>query len=186
MNPDIIVVLGTSPNKKNWRFPRQMNRCLNATYKLANKYPHSRIAVCGKWSIDFDNEGVRPPFKECEKLRDLLVLKGVSGERILIEDESKDSISNLYFLKSRILIPNHYTKVLFVLVNWRIARIKILVEKILGTEYKVEYKHVWGFKPIKHDEKRILKKQQEFLRQMKNGNHIWLKNKFYSASIYRK
>lgn len=118
-------------------------------------------------------------------MAEYLIKNGVPTSKILREGESKDTISNLYQLKNLIFIPKNKRKLLFVVAKWRIPRLKFLCERILGTSYSFDFVAIPSIKPSKQNEKLVFQKQKEFLEPMENGDHAWLDDKFFNASLYK-
>ncbi len=185
MNYDAIIILGSHPDPKTWKFPDQIYQCLDEAATLLKSDIAPYVITSGKWTIGFDNANIHQPFYECEKLADYLMNHGAPAKKILQERDSKDTISNLYYLKTKILIPREMRHLIFVVASFRVPRLKFLVKRILGPEYLVEYKQIEAGAGSTYDERRIFEKQSEFLKPMKDGNHEWLSDKFYEAKIYQ-
>lgn len=182
---DLIVVLGSQPDLKSWKFPQQSYDCLERAKQLFDNDQANSIAVCGKWSIAIEAAGLTQPFMECDALADYLISHGVPSNKIIKEDESKDTISNLYFLKINYLIPLRLKWLIFVVVDFRIPRLQFLCQQILGNEYKVAFKPIAGSDTNhSYNEPHTTIIQKEFLKSMEPGDHAWLADKFYSAPIY--
>ncbi|HEY4964453.1 MAG TPA: YdcF family protein [Candidatus Saccharimonadales bacterium] len=181
---DLIIVLGSQPDTKTWKFPKQIYDCLDKAKELFDNGVAPFIATSGKWGISIDNQGLTQPFRECDALADYLIKKGLPDRKILREGDSKDTISNLYYLKTQLLIPRHLNNLLFVAAGFRIPRLKFLCSRVLGSEYTV------AFEPIEcevgsiYNEPHTLEVQTEFLKPMQSGDHAWLEDKFYTAPMY--
>jgi uncharacterized SAM-binding protein YcdF (DUF218 family) len=182
---DLIIVLGSLPDPETWEFPQQVYDCLDRAKQLLDTSQAPFIATSGKWSIALDSIGLRQPFRECDAMADYLLSKGVPRTEILKEGTSKDTISNLYYLKTEFLIPREMKHLLFVVAKFRIPRLKFLCERILGPEYKVNFEPIECEVGTTYDEPNTFKIQKEFLKPMKSGDHAWLASKFYSASMYQ-
>jgi uncharacterized SAM-binding protein YcdF (DUF218 family) len=181
---DLIAVLGSQPDLTRWEFPDQVYRCLERAKKLLDEEASVYIATSGKWSTSIDTLGLKQPFRECDALADALINMGVSESIILKEGHSQDTISNLYYLKTGLLIPRKMNKLLFVVADFRIPRLKFLCERILGSDYEVEFDAIKSEPSLSYDEPHTFKVQKEFLEPMKTGDHEWLRGKFYTAPMY--
>lgn len=185
MTYDLIVLLGSQPDIATWEFPEQVHACVERTKKLLEQGLAPYIATSGMWSISIDALGLKQPFRECDALAELLVQQGVDPTKILKEDCSRDTISNLYYLKTGLLIPRGMIRLLFVVADFRIPRLQFLCERILGPEYVV------GFDPIEselgasYNEPQTFQLQEEFLKSMHTGDHEWLADKFFTAPMYQ-
>lgn len=182
---DLIILLGSQPDPKTWEFPGQVIDCLHRSKILLDEGKAPFIVASGKWSTRLDALGIQQPFRECDKLEGLLIAEGVPKEKILKEGESKDTISNLYYVKKDILIPNNWHRILFVVADFRIPRLKFLCERILGPEYAVDFDPIKSKPSPSYHEPSTFKLQKEFLEPMKTGDHEWLSDKFYSAPMYK-
>jgi len=181
---DLIIVLGSQPETKTWKFPQQIYDCLDRTKQLFDQGAAPFIAASGKWGIAVDALGVKQPFRECDALADYLIKQGVPRANIVREGKSKDTISNLYYLKTEILIPKKMHKLLFVVADFRIPRLKFLCERILGKEYSVSFEPIKSEVGSTYNEPNTYKVQKEFLSPMRSGDHAWLADKFYSDPMY--
>lgn len=181
---DLIIVLASQPDPATWQFPSQIYQCLDTAHKLLDKGEAPMVALSGKWTIDFDYLPVEQPFRECDKMKEYLMGKGVAEDRILVEGDSKDTISNLYYLKKQIVRPRNIHKVLFMVAEFRIPRLKTLLKKIWGDSYDCEYLAIPAEPGQFYDEAHTIKIQMQFLEAMQDGDDSWLDGKFYSAWMY--
>lgn len=183
---DCIIVLASQPRDiSDWKFPSHVFNSLDRAIELFNKKASPYIALSGKWAIRFDILHIQQPFRECDGMEKYLLEKGISQESILKEGDSKDTISNLYYLKNQIFKPRNMRKLLFIAAEFRTERVKFLCERILGPDYDVEVEGV-GYLPEETypHEDRTFKLQRDFLAPMKSGDDAWLNGKFFTASIY--
>jgi len=181
---DLIIVLGSQPDPKTWKFPEQIYHCLDRVVELMNKDVAPFIATSGNRGIALDSRGIVQPFRECDELAKYLAEKGVPESKILKEGDSRDAISNIYYLKKQILIPKKIKTILFVSASFRIARIKFLCERIFGSEYEVDFDAIEAKEGFTYNEAHTLEVQSKFLEPMKSGDHAWLDDKFYTAPMY--
>jgi hypothetical protein len=82
------------------------------------------------------------------------------------------------------LIPNNIKHILFVVASFRISRLKFLCERILGDQYTFDFESIPSEQSPIYDEPHTFKIQSDFLKPMKDGEHQWLADKFYSSSLY--
>ena len=182
---DLIVVLGSQPDPKTWKFPKQIYKCLDRSKELLDAGQAPYIATSGKWGIDLDNRGMQQLFKECDLEARYLIGIGVPDSKVLREGNSKDTISNLYYLKTQILIPRSMKRILFVVAAFRVPRLRFLCEQILGRDYIFDFESIDSEVGSTYNEPITLAKQAKFLEPMRSGDHEWLADKFYNASIYQ-
>lgn len=181
---DAVVVLGSQPDITTWEFPQQVYQCLDFAKSILDLGQVDQIIVSGKSSTALDNIGVIQPFRECDKMADYLLAQGVSNNKILREFNSQDTISNLYYLKSEIFIPNRFNKLLFPVADFRIPRLQFLCERILGSEYEIDFEPIPSELSASYNEPLAFKMQKEFLEPMESGQHEWLADKFFTAPMY--
>ncbi len=184
MKYDSVIVLGSQPDPTTWKFPDQIYTCLDATIELFNQGIAPLIVTSGDHTINFDFDGIDQPLPECDMLAEYLRDKGIDRQSILTERHSKDSISNLYYLKKEILLPNKMTNLLFVVASFRIPRLQFLCAKILGPQFIVSFEPVIAIQGSTYDEESTIRRQREFLAPMKNGDSDWLADKFYDHPFY--
>lgn len=182
---DLIIVLGSQPDVKSWEFPKQVYDCLDLTIGLFNKQVAPAIVVSGDRALTLDYRGLKQPFRECDKMEDYLIKHGVPKDKIIKEGKSRDTISNLYYIKEEILIPRKARKILFVIAKFRIPRFKFLCNKILGEGYKISFQPISSAAGSSYNESLTSRVQSLFLEPMKSGDHKWLDGKFYSAWMYK-
>ncbi len=180
-----IIVLATQPDPETWEFPKQIKQCVNKAAELFEQGAAPYIIASGNHAVSLDYRGIKQPYKECDELKKLLVAKGVPEDRVLIEADSRDTISNLYYLKEQYFLPNKAHKLLFVVASFRVPRLKFLCKRILGVDYQVSYKKVIVSMGPSYNEKLTTTVQTLFLEPMKDGDHRWLDGKFFDSWLYR-
>lgn len=183
---DAIVVLGSQPDFRTWKFPSYAYTSLDRAYELLlqNKAPY--IALSGDHSVKYDDEGIVQPFRECDRQEEYLLSLGCPSTAILKEGESRDTISNIYYLKNLIFKPHNIKNILIVTTDFRIPRVSFICAKVLGSDYRVSFETV-DYQPENayKDEEHTLIKQKEFLADMRDGDDAWLKDKFYNSPMYQ-
>jgi|GEM_PF-1169314 uncharacterized SAM-binding protein YcdF (DUF218 family) len=186
INYDTAVILGSRPRDgKTWRFPSHVYYSLDRAVELYNKKKISFITVSGKWTLNFDVLHITQPFTECEKMADYLLAKGIPDNAILRESESKDTISNIYYLKRQIFESKGLRSLLFIAAEPRLPRIEFLCQRILGPTYSLHFEAVaYAQDEVSPNEQRTLTKQTAFLAPMKDGDDAWLDGKFYVGPYY--
>lgn len=186
---DVILTLGNGLTG-NWKLPKIVVSRLKYIVELFKKGKSDKIIVSGKWSINWDIKGIKPPTTEAEEMKKVLLDLGVSSDSIIKEEWSKETIGNAYFTKVKILKPNNFKKLLVVCADFHINRVKLLFGKILGDEYEIEYlttptKSIYDkkFMKIQND---ILKEQSKFLEKMEIGDDNFLESRLYNDPYYKR
>jgi hypothetical protein len=181
---DAIVVLGSQPDPRNWMFPSHVFRSLDRAIAL-HAESRAPIAVSGRYAIRFDSLGIRPPFFECDGMADYLLQCGVRESSIIREAESKDTISNLYYLKHQLFEPRRTYNLTFPVAGFRAPRLAFLCKRILGSQYRVRIEPVsYESHEIYPNEADTLHRQRDFLRPMRSGDDAWLDGRFFDDPFY--
>jgi uncharacterized SAM-binding protein YcdF (DUF218 family) len=182
---DAIVVLGSQPDFRNWLFPSHTYKSLERAMELLQEGVAPYIALSGDHALKFDNTGITQPFKEADKLEEYLLTLGCPPDRILKENVSRDTLANYYYLKKLVFETHDMRHILQVTAEFRIPRLKYLCQKVLGPDYTVEFETVpFDEEEVYQKDSFVLEKQREFLKDMKDGDDSWLKDKFYDAPMY--
>lgn len=98
LNPDVVSVAETAENviflgggiDKDGKLPKSVMSRVDKAAKYLNQHPDTVCVVSGgilKWL----------PFAEAPELKNQLVNRGIAPERILVEDQAKDTIQNFQF-----------------------------------------------------------------------------------------
>ncbi len=182
---DAIVILGTQPNTKTWKFPKQVYDCLDKAVDLLNRGVSPYVIVSGQKSITVDRLKLKQPFRECDAMADYLKQIGVSDKQILREGKSKDSLSNLFYIKELIIMPKQMNRILFVIADYRLRRLRYLCKRIFGKDFDIDFLTIPTKSKYVFYEQVTMKIQSTFLRPMKDGDHEWLRSKFFKSSIYK-
>jgi len=181
---DAIIVLCSQPDPTTWKFPPHIYDALRRAKQLLEDEQAPYVITAGKWSIALDNKRIKQPFRECDLAANFLTLLAVPPTKILKEGESKDSISNLYYLKTELFIPRRMKKLLIVVAGFRVARLQYVCDKVLGPDYEVSFDSIPAQVSPSYNEENTTKVQKKFLDPMQNGDHEWLAGKFYTAPMY--
>jgi hypothetical protein len=184
---DAVVILGSQPDPSNWLFPSHVYRSLDRAADLVWSGEAGLVLLSGRYAIRFDFLGITPPFNEADRMAEYLIAQGVEHSQILREVKSKDTISNLYFIKTEFLIPRQLRMLHFVCADFRLNRIAFLCERILSREYEVTLQGVRSERGEEYpNESHTFCVQREFLAPMLSGEHDWLAGRFYGDAFYER
>ncbi len=183
---DVILVLGSQPDFRNWQFPSHTYKSLDRAIELLNQGVAPYIALSGDHALKYDNTGIKQPFRECDRQEEYLLSRGVEPRLILKEGESRDTIAQFYYLKNLVFKSRGIKNILMITVDFRVKRLTFLFKKVFGPDYSADFETV-DYEPdeVYKNEAHTLKVQGEFLKDMKDGDDVWLKNKFYDAPMYQ-
>lgn len=184
---DAIVVIGYSFDE-NWELPNHLIDRLKLAAEYYRESVANKIVTTGYHSIHWDWENIDVPVKECDLMRDVLIENGVPDGDVLREAKSKDTPGNIYYLKQDILLPHKFNSVLIMCAAHHLERVKFLVGKILGASYIVDFESTdspgTNSQSFISHEDRVMSEQREWLKDMPDGDHTWLRGKFYSDEYY--
>jgi len=184
---DAIVAIGYSFDE-NWKLPDHLIDRLKLAAEHYRENVANKIITTGYHSIHWDWENIDVPVKECDLMRDTLIENGVPVGDVLRENKSRDTPGNIYYLKQNILLPHEFNSVLIMCATHHLKRIEFLVGKILGPSYMVDFESTdspgTNSKSFMRHEDRVLSEQQEWLKDMPDGDHAWLRGRFYSDEYY--
>ncbi len=182
---DAIVVLGSQPDFRTWEFPSHTYKSLDRALELVKQGVAPYICLSGDHALKYDNTGITQPFKEADKEEEYLLSIGCPSEVILKETVSRDTVANFYYLKNLVFIPHNIKNVLLITPEFRVKRLKFLWKKVLGPDYKLDIETIeYEDKDIYKQEAPTLKRQQEWLKDVKDGDDAWFKVKFYDDPYY--
>lgn len=94
------------------------------------------IVMSGKWSYRAPEPPVRT---EAAAMKACAIELGVKPDDVLCEEESLDTLGNVYFTKKLFAEPRAWRELIVVAAEEHVARTRYLVEKIYGAEYHVTY-----------------------------------------------
>ncbi len=183
---DAIIELGYRFEEK-WLFSQHLKDSITLTADLYKNHTAPLIITCGKWSLAFDQMNIIPPFTEASEMKKQLITLGVPDAAVLVEEESKDTIGNAYYVKIKYVQPRKLKSLLVVCAEFHASRVEYIFKRIYGKEYTIDIKMV----PTPHDtaleqlQKDLLAKQQMFLSAMQDGEDTYLKDKLYTHGFFR-
>ena len=135
MKADAIVILGGGISQDGKLKQTTINR-LDKGIELFNQGIARYIILSGKYSSELD---YIPVTTEAKAMAKYLEDKGIPEDRILLEEESMDTIGNAYFTKVKILKPRNWKNIVVVTSDFHIPRAEYIFRKVLGKGYKVRF-----------------------------------------------
>lgn len=183
-----IVVLGGGIDLSG-NLPSHVYQRLNKAIEIFKQYPKSKIILSGKYSFLYKDK--KPPTTEAAKMKQYLLEKSVSAEHIYLEQLSKDTIGNAYYLKKYFFIPGKEKEAMVITSHYHLKRVQYIFDKIFGSSYSIQIVAVQENLSV-NEEKKVIQRQKELLAKtqtlllpMKNGDHDYLKRKIYNFKYYR-
>jgi uncharacterized SAM-binding protein YcdF (DUF218 family) len=95
-----------------------------------------RIIFSGRCSLMALGE---PPVTEAHAMAEHAVSLGIPREVVMLEEESRDTIGNAYFVLRRFLEPNDWNSIRVVTSDFHIQRSAWVFQKVLGLGYDVSF-----------------------------------------------
>ena len=132
---DAIVVLGRGIDEDGELSSDSRSRVRKAA-KLYEKGIASKIITSGKWTYHLDTP---PPRTEAAAMKAYAEELGVPSVDIVCEDESMDTLGNIYFTKMHFAELHGWRDLTIVASDEHLPRARYLCEKICGDEYDFEY-----------------------------------------------
>ena len=132
---DVIIVLGRGINIDGSLPPDPLSRVRKAVDLYESGHANF-IVFSGKWSYHFKE---KPAMAESEAMKNYAVSLGVPSNHVIEENESLDTLGNVYFTKKRIVEPSGWSDIIVVASDEHMPRIKYLFNKIYGSEYRAKF-----------------------------------------------
>lgn len=174
---DAIIVLGRGISKDGELSADSRSRVRKAA-ELYKEGIALKIVVSGKWSYHADTP---PPRTEAAAMKAYAEGLGVRPGDIICEEESMDTIGNIYFVKKHIAEVRGWRNFTIVASGEHLPRAQYLCEKICGDEYEFAYRESERVlddeeyaKELVH-ERNSLETTRKWLGEVKNGDdsEIW-------------
>ncbi len=94
------------------------------------------LVMSGKWSYRATETYART---EASAMKTYAVELGVPADAVVCEEESLDTLGNVYFTKKRIVEPAGWRELTVVAAEEHVTRVRYLCEKIYGPAYGWEF-----------------------------------------------
>ena len=130
--PEIIVVLGGGMLPDGTPAPATLARGAAAA-ALAREHPEAAIICSGSHGV-----GRKPRRSEAASMAELIVANGVRGDRVFLEDESRDTIGNAVHVADRYLTRVAPRPVYVVTSPFHLGRSVETFRLVLGPAWEIE------------------------------------------------
>lgn len=169
---DVVLVLGYNTNQQDPVFQSRVNKAV----QLYDNGITTQIIMAGCCSDKLD---IKPKITEAACMRDYAIEKGLPPSVILLEEESVDTLGNLYYTKKNILLACSWFNIGLVSTPWHVFRSTWLAEIVLGPDFEVtgyasDHPFEWTDKEIDRSEKYnkdLLAKTRLQLQDVEPGDH---------------
>jgi hypothetical protein len=80
-----------------------------------------------------------PPVTEAAAMADYALAQGLPQKAVFLEDQSRDTIGNAYFVRTRWLDPNGWKSIRVVTTDYHVPRAAWIFRRIMGPAYDVAF-----------------------------------------------
>ena len=94
------------------------------------------IVLSGAWSFSLAE---KPPRTEAAAMAEYAEQCGCPRRALLLEEESKDTIGNAYFVKMRVAQPRGWKRLCVVAASHHIPRVEHICQQIFGPDYALHF-----------------------------------------------
>jgi uncharacterized SAM-binding protein YcdF (DUF218 family) len=129
-----IVVLGSGVDMHG-RLPPQAAARVEKAVSLWKRAKDAHLVMSGRWS--FLTMAVFPK-TEAQAMKDQAVKLGVPARAIALEEESRDTLGNAYYVK-KVLARHGWKEVTVITSDYHLPRTKYIFPRILGPGYRLRY-----------------------------------------------
>ena len=132
---DAIIVLGRGVDADGV-LPRLAKQRVQRAAELFAWDTSPRIIFSGRCSLMTDTI---PSITEARAMAEYAVTLGLPRGALLVEEESRDTIGNAYFVQRHFLEPNDWTSIRVVTSDFHIQRTAWIFQRVLGLGYDVSF-----------------------------------------------
>jgi len=132
---DALVVLGRGVDADG-ALPRLAKQRVERAAELFAWETAPRIIFTGRCSLMTESI---PAVTEARAMADYARSLGLPDDVLLVEEESRDTIGNAYFVMRHFLEPNDWTSIRVVTSDFHIQRTAWVFQKVLGIGYDVSF-----------------------------------------------
>ncbi len=132
---DALVVLGRGVDADG-SLPRLAQQRVERAAELFAWETAPRIIFSGRCSLMTETI---PAVTEAHAMAEYALTLGLPREALLVEEESRDTIGNAYFVLRRFLEPNDWTSIRVVTSDFHIQRTAWVFQKVLGVGYDISF-----------------------------------------------
>lgn len=186
----LIIVLGGGINLRG-EIPSHVKTRLDKALEFYKAYPNATIVTSGRYSFLYDQLGKYPPISEAKKMADYLLEKKIPKNKIIVEENSKDTIGNALYLKDRVFLTKNGTEAIIITSRFHLERVQYIFDYFFNKDYEFEYIGVeQNLSPQKEKEvinrqQLLLKKTKELLSNFEPDNYKLILTKLYTMDYYQ-
>ena len=126
----IGIVLGGGISKRN-KIPYDSKTRIRKALKLLKKNKIQKLILSGKCSYGVSKK------TEAKLFQDFLIKRGINNNKLLLEENSRDTIGNAVYSK-KIVIKHKLPKNIVVITsNYHLSRALMIFKHVFGNEYNI-------------------------------------------------
>ncbi|MCA9350681.1 YdcF family protein [Candidatus Saccharibacteria bacterium] len=186
----LSIVLGRKLDKSG-NMTIGLVQMLDSAIKNYKNNPSMNILVCGKYSIEYDWQGFSPNHYESKEMKKYLVRKGIPEYKIATEQNSKDTIGNIYYAKQYVKRHPSFSIIVVFCTEIHRQRVEFIFNKFFGSNYKINYKTI-DSQPsaidVNSEEKELqyITSDHSIIKNIQDGNDTDFKYNLYRNKFYRR
>lgn len=129
-----------------------------------------------------------PPRSEAAAMKEALVAMGVPARSITLEEQSRDTLSNAYFVKK--MLGTTEDELVIVTSDFHAERAEYIFQRVFGPHCNIRIEATPSHLPPEEAERittrqaELLKKTRTMLIGMRPGDETFLEGKFYTDPYY--
>jgi len=143
MKVDVLIVPGGGIDKYGRLKPTSLQR-VDKAVELFKEGVTEYVIFSGAWSFMYT---YKPPVTEARAMQEYAITNGIPYDKILLDEESRDTIGNAYFPKVRIIKPRGWRNVMVVTSEFHLKRTQYVFEKVFGPDYNLKFTAVTSALP---------------------------------------
>lgn len=180
---DAIVVLGWGIEPDGTLSNLTVQR-VKVWSQLLHEWKSKYLVMSGKFGFTLN---YTPPRTEAVLMKELAESLWVPSEQIILEEESLDTIGNVFYVKTKVFLEKKWKSAYVVTSDFHISRTEMLFHRIFWPWYLFEYvKAPSWFTPEYLDtlaarEKKIVSITNKWLSGIENGDHLAVENILFSV-----
>ncbi|MCF7871550.1 YdcF family protein [Candidatus Woesearchaeota archaeon] len=167
----ILVVLGGSL-KSDGSLAFKVKARADLAFKKFSKENYDFIIASGNHSISLN---FTPKLTEANAIKKYLVLNGLTEDKIILEEQSKDTIGNAYYTKLLIMNLKPIQEICVITSKSHIKRSEYIFKKVFGPSHNLRFvgseENISDVENNYKKETSILKVTKNWLDPIRDGDH---------------
>ena len=158
MPSDVIVPLGGGI-LRNGELPDSAKYRVDEAVKRFKRGDAQHIAMSGGLPHGLSYV---PHRTESRAMGEYAISQGVPPERIFYEERSSDTIGNIYYVKTELLIPNGWYDATILTSDFHALRAGLIAGRVLGPEFRIRLVGVPSGLPASQLEEKVKEEERKY------------------------